>query len=619
MHRTRFPHYAWGLLLYNVGVIAWGAYVRATGSGAGCGNHWPTCDGQVFPRPRSAEMLVELSHRLSSGLVLLGVLALVAWAMRAYPAGHRVRRVALLALLFTLTEALLGAVLVKYGLVVGNQSAARAVAMSAHLLNTFALLAGLTLTAWYASGGAPIRLRGQGAIGWGLMLALVGVALLGVSGAVTALGDTLFPASSLQQALAQDISPTAHFLLRLRFFHPLIAVSVGVYVLLIAGLATYLRPGGRVRRTAHVVGALFVLQVALGFANMLLLAPVWMQLAHLVVADAVWIALLILTATALGDGVPRTHLGGASLAGSSAPSPHSGRGSPTWRDYVALTKPRVISLLLFTTLATMFIAEGGWPGGWLLLAVSVGGYLAAGSANAINMVIDRDIDGRMRRTAERPTVTARISSRRALLFALALEAGSLVLLTAGANLLTALLALAGLAYYVIIYTLMLKRRTWHNIVIGGAAGAFPPLVGWAAVTGQLSVLSWYLFAIIFVWTPVHFWALALLIKDDYADAGVPMLPVVLGERVTVAQIALYAVLTTIISVLPFAQGEVGWIYLCASVLLNGALLARSASLYRTPDRPRAASLFKYSMVYLALLFLMMAVDRASWIAPLGRG
>jgi protoheme IX farnesyltransferase len=264
----------------------------------------------------------------------------------------------------------------------------------------------------------------------------------------------------------------------------------------------------------------------------------------------------------------------------------------TWRDYLALTKPKVISLLLFTTLAAMFIAAKGWPGGWLFLAVAIGGYLSAGAANAINMVIDRDIDGTMARTAKRPTVTQSIPTSRALLFAFALEAGSFLILTLGANLLAAMLAFAGLVFYVIVYTLLLKRRTWHNIVIGGAAGAFPPLVGWAAVTGELAPLAWYLFAIVFVWTPAHFWALALLIKDDYAKAGVPMLPVVLGERVTVIQITAYALLTAVVSTLPFVQGMAGYGYVVAATLLNALLVIRSLQLLRTTDRPRALVLYK---------------------------
>jgi len=280
------------------------------------------------------------------------------------------------------------------------------------------------------------------------------------------------------------------------------------------------------------------------------------------------------------------------------------------RDYLALTKPRVISLLLFTTLLAMLIAAQGWPGTGLFLLVALGGYMMAGAANAINMVVDRDIDARMKRTAQRPTVTQKIGSREALLFAFVLALLAFLLLWWGANLLAATLALMGLIWYVLVYTLYLKRRTWQNIVIGGAAGAFPPLVGWAAVTGELNLFAWYLFALIFFWTPVHFWALALMIQDDYRAVGVPMLPVVLGERVTVMQIALYTVLTALISLMPLVLGELGLLYLAFSLVLNGLLILKSLALYRHPERRTAVSLYKYSMLYLALLFLGMAVDRA---------
>jgi protoheme IX farnesyltransferase len=241
--------------------------------------------------------------------------------------------------------------------------------------------------------------------------------------------------------------------------------------------------------------------------------------------------------------------------------------------------------------------------------------MAAGAANAINMVLERDLDLRMGRTARRPTVTQAIPPGNALGFAFALMAGSFLLLWSAANLLAAMLAWGGLAFYVIVYTLLLKRRTWANIVIGGAAGAFPPLVGWAAVTGDLSPLAWCLFGIIFLWTPVHFWALAIMLKEDYARAGVPMLPVVRGERATVVQIAYYALLTVAISAVPLilraqdGRSPVGWLYAVTAALLNAVLLWRSLQLYRRPDRFQAQSLFKYSMLYLALLFLAMAVDR----------
>ncbi len=294
-------------------------------------------------------------------------------------------------------------------------------------------------------------------------------------------------------------------------------------------------------------------------------------------------------------------------------SPPTTLERPTWRDYLILTKPKVISLLLFTTIMAMFIAKGGWPGLGLLAVVFVGGYMAAGSANAFNMVIDRDIDGQMKRTAKRPTVTAKISTKDATIFATLLMVGSFALLWWGANLNTALLAMAGLGWYVLIYTLYMKRRFWSNIVIGGAAGAFPPLVGWAAVTGDLNLFSWYLFLIIFFWTPVHFWALALMIKDDYRAVGIPMLPVVRGDKETVYQIWLYAILTTVITLVPIAMGELRWLYGVSALLLNALILLRSFRLMQTIERPWAVSLYKYSMLYLALLFVAMAVDRAMWM------
>lgn len=290
---------------------------------------------------------------------------------------------------------------------------------------------------------------------------------------------------------------------------------------------------------------------------------------------------------------------------------HSERA--TWRDYFWLTKPRVISLLLFTTLMAMFIAAGGWPGLGLFLVVFVGGYMAAGAANAFNMVIDRDIDGRMKRTSQRPTVTHKISSRNATIFATALMVLSFLLLWWGANLTTALLAMAGLGWYVLIYTLYMKRRFWSNIVIGGAAGAFPPLVGWAAVTGDVSLFAWYLFLIIFFWTPVHFWTLSLMIKDEYAAVGIPMLPVVRGERETAYQIWLYAILTALVNLIPVLMGELRWFYLVIALLLNGLLLVRSLRLCQTLERSWTLSLYKYSMLYLALLFVAMAIDRAMWM------
>ncbi len=288
----------------------------------------------------------------------------------------------------------------------------------------------------------------------------------------------------------------------------------------------------------------------------------------------------------------------------------------TWRDYVTLTKPKVISLLLFTTVGAMFVAARGFPGIVPLLGVLVGGYMSAGAAGVFNMVYDSDIDVRMRRTAKRPTVTSVISNSHALLFAAVLTLGSFVIIALTSTVLAALLSWAGIAFYVIIYTMWLKRSTWQNIVIGGAAGAIPPLVGWAAVTGELSLLAWFLFGLVFLWTPVHFWALALMIKDDYAAVGVPMAPVVIGERATVMQMVMYAVLTAVLTIIPFALHEFSVAYFLAALLLNIVLLVRVARLFvlvrndQPIDRPTALSLYKYSMSYLALIFLTMALDRA---------
>ena len=605
MRRSKLAVYAWTLLAYNLAVILWGAYVRATGSGAGCGAHWPLCDGQVVPLAPDMAQRIEFAHRVTSGLVLPLVLVLLWWTFRSFSAGHPARLASFAALVFTVTEGLVGAGLVLFGLVAENDSVWRAVAMAVHLVNTFLLLAALTLAAWWAGGGPEPHLRGQGALVWGLALSVVACVVLAVSGAVTALGDTLFPAKDSMAAIRQGLSSTGHFLERLRVLHPLLAMSGGMFIALMAGLATHVRPTQRVRMSASLLGLLLLAQTAGGFVNIALKAPVWMQLVHLLVADLFWISLVLLVASAVAADAPHVVL--ASDASPSLPSPSP---RPTLSDYVALTKPRVVSLLLFTALAAMFVAKGGWPGLALLAAVFVGGYLAAGGANAINMAIDRDIDGRMSRTAQRPVVRHAVSANGALGFGLGLGAASFALLWWAANLLAALLALAGLVFYVIVYTLVLKRRTWYNIVLGGAAGCFPPLVGWAAVTGELSVLAWYLFAIIFLWTPVHFWALALLIKDDYARAGIPMAPVVLGERATVVQIAIYAVATAAVSVMPWVQREVGGVYLVGAVALNLSLLARSVRLLQTPGMPQARSLFKYSLAYLALLFLVMAVDRA---------
>ena len=299
MKLTRFAGYAWGVLFYNLAVILWGAYVRATGSGAGCGSHWPLCNGQVLPRSPQAETLIEFFHRLTSGLAFLLVVGLLIWAFRAYPKQHLVRWAAGFSMLFIITEALIGAGLVVFELVAYNDSIARAFSIAAHLINTFLLLASLTLTAWWASGGAPIRLRGQRGLVILLGLGLLGMLILGVSGAVTALGDTLFPAGSLAEGLRQDFSPTAHILIRLRVLHPIIAVTVALYLILVAMLCNSSRHSVAATWSSQLLVILLIVQLGAGALNLVLLAPVWMQLVHLLLADIIWVMLVLLAASTL--------------------------------------------------------------------------------------------------------------------------------------------------------------------------------------------------------------------------------------------------------------------------------------------------------------------------------
>jgi protoheme IX farnesyltransferase len=586
-------------LAYCVLVIVFGGFVSSSLSGDGCGMHWPTCHGSLLP-DGTLKSAIEISHRYSSGLLLLLLGGVWAASRRSLPRGHRVRKFLGLAVAFCVAEALLGAVLVKFGWVAQNTSASRVLVTVLHLVNTFGLLAFLAL-ALDASRNPAVPDRGATPSRWALVGGVVALLLLGATGAISSMGDQIFPASSLAAGLGADLDPASHFLVRLRGIHPFVAVSAGLYLATTVSLVTRWLPSAAVRRRGGRFLGLFVAQLALGLTSLLMLAPLPLQMMHLLLSDILWISFVLFAAAAVRAETVR------------APSPtEATRERPTVGDYVALTKPRVVSLLLFTTLVAMFLGPDGAPPLWLLAAVAFGGYLMAGAANAINMALEHDLDEAMGRTSGRPTVTRRISPAQAGWFAAVCATVSFATLTAAANVLSAVLALAGLAFYVLVYTIWLKRRTWHNIVIGGAAGAFPPLVGYAAVTGQLSPLAWYLFAVILLWTPVHFWALALLIKDDYARAGVPMLPVVKGERATVVQIALYAGLTALVSVMPFLQREVGLFYLVSTGLLNLWLLAGSLRLMFDPSRTRARGVFKTSMAHLALFFVVVAVDRLTW-------
>lgn len=294
-----FARYAWFVLIYNLLVILWGAYVRATGSGAGCGSHWPLCNGEVIPRTPQVETIIEFIHRVSSGFAFLLVAGMLVWVWYAYPKGHLVRLGAALSTFFIITEALIGAGLVLFEWVASDASLGRAISIVVHLLNTFMLLGSLVLTAWGASGGNGIEPFGQKALMWVGLLGLVGTLTVGASGALAALGDTLFPARSLVEGIRQDFSPMAHFLLRLRLLHPTIAIVVGIYLILAARFIRLRRDDRRTQSLARLLTLIILIQLGAGLLNLVLLAPLWMQLVHLLLADLVWVALVLLLISSL--------------------------------------------------------------------------------------------------------------------------------------------------------------------------------------------------------------------------------------------------------------------------------------------------------------------------------
>jgi heme o synthase len=602
------------ILIYTVlVVILFGAFVRASLSGDGCGEHWPHCYGSLLPLGHPAKTWIEFTHRATSGVLILATAALWFFSRRSLPAGDVQRRAAGFSFLFVLISGAIGAVLVLNKWVVFDRSAARAITMPLHLVNNYLLVAALIVTVLPPAIAARIRPKRQGEVGGLLWASAWGMFLLGATGALSAMGKTAFQreleaAQGLAARMSMHFGDSAHPLLRGGVIHPLIATSVLILILAACSAAMKKRPCPEVDAWAKRTIGITLFQMAFGLLNLWMSAPVWMQLGHLLLALLAWGSLIMVGVHAFQRTQTQEDFLEASMESGDQARPPAGIMAIVGQ-YVVLTKPRVISLLLFTTVLAMVIAKGGWPPVWQMLLVAIGGYMMAGAANTFNMVVEKDLDVAMERTAKRPTVSGSLTTGQVLVFAFSMAAGSFALLTLSSNLLAASLALAGLLFYVFVYTLLLKRRTWQNIVIGGAAGAFPPLVGYAAVTGDLSPFAWALFALIFFWTPVHFWALAILIKDDYAKAGVPMLPVVKGDRTTVIHIVVYAVLTALISIIPLFQKEVGMLYVAGSVLLNLGLLVQSLQLLRDTTTVRAKALFKYSMIYLALMFVVAAADR----------
>jgi protoheme IX farnesyltransferase len=568
-------------------LIAVGGLVRATDSGLGCPD-WPRCFGKLVP-PAELHAWIEHSHRLVASVVMVLVAALVVAAWRT---GQErvVRRAAVAALALVLAQALIGAFVVWWKL--------RADSVTLHLATALALVALLIFIDFRARHGGGRR-QGQDrrfvrlvAAGAGLLYLqmLVGSTVTGHHAGLAYPLDVLWP----------DLGPSVA---RIQLAHRTLAVVVGTLVVaiwLVARRSQRAHP--TVTRLAGYAAGLVAVQIGLGVANVANRLSALTVVPHLAVGALLWGTLFALLLHA-------DRFAGLPGRDPAEPEPAPARGArQSATAYFLLTKPRIIELLLVTTVPTMFIAARGVPSPWLMAATLFGGALSAASANVLNCYLDRDIDALMRRTARRPLPAHRVDPADALRFGLVLGVAGFVWLWTLVNLLSAVLATAAILFYVFVYTIGLKRRSTQNIVIGGAAGAVPVLVGWSAVTGRVDLPALVLFAIIFYWTPPHFWALSLRFKDDYAAAGVPMLPVVRGARETSTQILYYTVLLVAVTLLLYPAGRMGAVYLAAAVALGGAFIWRALELRRDLTGRRAIRLFSFSNTYLALLFGAMALD-----------
>jgi protoheme IX farnesyltransferase len=568
-----------------------GATVSATGAGLACPD-WPLCHGRLLP-PLAPLVLIEWGHRLLAsavGLMVL-VLAVLVWRHRREVPGQGRLMVSLLVLLAA--QVGLGGATVLSRLV--------PFVIATHLLTAMAFLALLVLftaRVWWAGDSAPQGSAPPAGLASAAHLALALTVLqIALGGSTSAFGAGL--ACPDVPLCRGRLLPTGDPLVMLHYAHRLGALLLTVAVAALAARARLCRD--RAVRVAAAAAVLAVtVQVVLGAANVLTRLWIPVRVAHLGGAAALLAALVVL--------VVRARLAhAASGARAAAVGPAGLRTALA--DYVALTKPRIVLLLLLTTITAMVVAAGG-PVAWALAVYTLlGGALAAGAANAINCYWDRDIDAIMLRTRSRPIPARRIAPRRALAFGATLALGSVLVLGLAVNWLSAGLAFAGLAYYVVIYTMWLKRATAQNIVIGGAAGAIPPLVGWAAVRGDVGLPALVLFAIVFLWTPPHFWSLALNRSEDYRAARIPMLPVVRGRGETARQIGLYTLALVASTLLLAGLGVLGRLYLASAVVLAVPFVWLAARLARHTSSQAAWALFGYSIVYLGLLFFSMALDR----------
>jgi protoheme IX farnesyltransferase len=587
---ARFRRLAVTTIAATFVLIAVGGLVRATDSGLGCPD-WPRCFGRLVP-PAELHAWIEHSHRLVASVVMVLVALLVVAAWRTGQ-DKVVRRAAVAALVLVLAQALIGAFVVWWKL--------RADSVTLHLATALALVALLVWIGFRARHGPgdPARRAVQDRRFVRLAATTAGLLYLQMLVGSTVTGHQAGLAYPLE-TLWPDLGPSVA---RIQLAHRTLAVVVGTLIVVTWVVARRTqRAHPTVTRLAGYATGLVAVQIGLGVANVANRLSALTVVPHLAVGALLWgtmVALVLHAGRFAGTPEPDP--------AEPAPAPARSTGQSV-RAYFLLTKPRIIELLLVTTVPTMFIAARGVPSPWLMAATLFGGALSAASANVLNCYLDRDIDALMRRTARRPLPAHRVGPGDALRFGLVLGVAGFVWLWAAVNLLSAVLATSAILFYVFVYTLGLKRRSTQNIVIGGAAGAVPVLVGWSAVTGRVGLPALVLFAIIFYWTPPHFWALSLRYKDDYAAAGVPMLPVVRGARETSTQILYYTVLLVAVTLLLYPAGRMGALYLATAVALGGAFIWRALELRRDLTGRRAIRLFSFSNTYLALLFLAMAVD-----------
>jgi protoheme IX farnesyltransferase len=618
---TRFQKLAAATVVTAILLVTIGVVVRATGSGLGCPD-WPLCHGQIIPPLDDAKAWIEWVHRTVAVIIGFEVIGLAALALVDVRSRRTLVAASVAAVLLVGFQAWLGKETVR----LGNSGES----VTAHLAAAMALVG---LLVWILARSLyPARLTGTGSQRFTLVAALGAgavYALLLFGSQVTASSQWIvFPDwplmnGSLFPALTDQNS--AHVL------HRWIAVVVGLIVAAVFVAAWRHRPRTRpIIRLAAVAAILFPIQAVVGGLQILTQLSGWTQTLHLALGAIIWALLVALVSVAYLEArsdrmveIPTSGDAAAGSAGSSGNSPGADAAGRTRQDtvraYIALTKPRIIELLLVTTVPAMVLATRQVPGiqlghwAWLTVWTLIGGTLAAGSANAINCYLDRDIDLLMARTRRRPLPAHQVEPERAVVFGLALGAIAFAVLAYFVNLLSAFLGLLAIAFYVVVYTILLKRSTPQNIVIGGAAGALPPVIGWAAVTGNVGVPALILFALVFYWTPPHFWALSLRIRKDYAAAGVPMLPVVRGIPETTRQIGLYTILMVAVSLVLFAVGRMGPVYLVAAVVLGALFLRQAWGLWRRAASEEestagAIRLYRYSISYLTLLFAAIALD-----------